>query len=116
LFSSAAENRISSLVLENSRHKTQIMARYLFVKYFAVVLFGGLIVAGASLIVWAQELSIGYNAWTARLRLRYPQIFRLPTPEVQARNIEIMAWLYRGVGVALALESIFALIGIWNVR
>jgi hypothetical protein len=92
------------------------MARYLLVKYLAVVLFGGLIVAGAALIVWAREFSIGYNAWTARLRGRYPHIFRAPTPESQARNIEIMIWLYRGIGVALALESIFALIGIWNAH
>jgi hypothetical protein len=92
------------------------MARYLLVKYLAVVLFGGLVVAGAALIVWAREFSIGYNDWTTRLRRRYPQIFRAPTPESQARKIEIMMWLYRGVGVALALESAFALIGIWNAR
>jgi hypothetical protein len=92
------------------------MARYLLVKYLAVVLFGGLIVAGAGLIVWAREFSIGYNAWTTRLRRRYPYIFRAPTPESQARSIEIMIWLYRGIGVALALESIFALIGIWNAH
>jgi hypothetical protein len=92
------------------------MARYLLVKYLAVVLFGGLIVAGAALIVWARELSFGYNAWTTRLRRRYPRILRFPTAESQARSVEIMIWLYRGIGVALALESIFALIGIWRAR
>jgi hypothetical protein len=92
------------------------MARYLLVKYLAVVLFAGLIVAGAGLIVWARELSVGYNDWTTRLRQRYPQIFGAPRPESQARKIENMMWLYRGVGVALALESAFALIGIWNAR
>ncbi|HXO88832.1 MAG TPA: hypothetical protein VN885_09290 [Candidatus Acidoferrales bacterium] len=92
------------------------MARYLVVKYLAVVLLAGLIVAGAALIVWARDLSVGYNDWTTRLRRRYPQIFQAPTPESQARSIEIMMWLYRGVGVALALESAFALIGIWNAR
>jgi hypothetical protein len=92
------------------------MPRYLLVKYFAVVLFGALVVAGAALIVWARELSMGYNDWTTRLRRRYPRIFRVPTPESQARTIEIMMWLYRGIGVALAIESAFALIGIWSVR
>jgi hypothetical protein len=92
------------------------MPRYLLVKYFAVVLFGALIVAGAALIVWARELATGYNDWTTRLRRRYPRIFRVPTPEVQARKIEVMTWLYRGIGAALALESAFALIGIWNAR
>jgi hypothetical protein len=92
------------------------MARYLLVKCLVVVLFDGLIVVGAALIVWARELSVGYNDWTTRLRRRYPQIFRAQTPESQARKIEIMMWLYRGVGVALALESAFALIGIWNAR
>jgi hypothetical protein len=92
------------------------MARYLLVKYLAVLFFAGLIVAGAALIVWARELSLGYNDWTTRLRRRYPQIFGAPTPESQARKIEIMMWLYRGIGVALALESAFALIGIWNAR
>jgi hypothetical protein len=91
------------------------MARYLLVKYLAVVLFAGLIVAGAALIVWARELSVGYNDWTTRLRQRYPKIFGAPTPE-SPRKIENMMWLYRGVGVALALESAFALIGIWNAR
>jgi hypothetical protein len=92
------------------------MARYLLIKYLAVALFDGLIVAGAALIVWAREFSMGYNAWTNRLRGRFPHIFRAPTPESQARNIEIMSWLYRGIGVALALESIFALVGIWNAH
>ncbi|MGB9068392.1 MAG: hypothetical protein WCC21_07465 [Candidatus Acidiferrales bacterium] len=92
------------------------MARYLLVKYLVLVLFGGLIVVGAALIVWAREFSIGYNAWTTRLRRHYPHVFRAPTPESQARSVEIMIWLYRGVGVALALESIFALIGIWNAH
>jgi hypothetical protein len=92
------------------------MVRYLLVKYLVVALFAGLIVAGAALIVWAREFSMGYNAWTSRIRRRYPHIFRAPTPESQVRNIEIMIWLYRGIGVALALESIFALIGIWNAH
>jgi hypothetical protein len=92
------------------------MPRYLLVKYFTVVLLNCFIVAGAALIVWARELSLGYNAWTTRLRRSCPRLFRAPTQESQAKNIERMIWLYRGVGVALALESIFALIGIWNMR
>ncbi len=53
---------------------------------------------GVTVLYFAKPLSERYNAWTTRLRERYPQINPPPTPEMRKRNTQIMTWLFRFIG------------------
>ncbi len=66
----------------------------------------GYAIVGLVLAFWAAPLSMRYNAWTARLRERHPNINPPPTPEWRARNTKIMTVMFRIVGVFLVLISI----------
>jgi hypothetical protein len=65
---------------------------------------------GLALVVWATPLSIRYNAWTAGLRERHPNVNPPPTPEWLARNTKIMTVMFRVFGVFLVLLSIMYLL------
>jgi hypothetical protein len=64
----------------------------------------GLVSLGLALIIWANPLSVRYNAWTTRLRERHPNINQPPTPEWRARNTKIMTVLFRVAGLAFLLR------------
>jgi hypothetical protein len=70
----------------------------------------GYAVVGLALIFWATPLSVRYNAWTAGLRERHPNINPPPTPEWRARNTQIMTVLFRVAGVFLVLASVMYLL------
>jgi hypothetical protein len=71
-----------------------------------LILGAGYAFIGLALIFWATPLSVRYNAWTAGLRERHPNINPPPTPEVRARNTKIMTVMFRVAGVFLVLLSI----------
>ena len=64
----------------------------------------GLVLLGLALIIWANPLSVRYNAWTTRLRENHPNINPPPTPEWRARNTKIMTVLFRVAGSAFLLR------------
>jgi hypothetical protein len=67
-------------------------------------------VVGLILLFWSATLSVGYNAWTTRLRERHPNINPPPTPEWRARNIKIMTIMFRVAGAFFVLLSILYLV------
>ena len=64
--------------------------------------------AGAFLFYSSNPLSNGYNAWTTRLRTRFPNINPPPTPEKAQSNYWAMVILFRIVGAFLFLASTWA--------
>jgi len=85
-------------------------------KTFPIIQWGCNAGLGASLLYWASQLSVRYNAWTTSLRERYPYVNKPPTPQMQDLNTKIMMWLFRVVGALFFLLSIVALIGVLNSR
>jgi hypothetical protein len=78
------------------------------------LLCGGYAVVGLPLVIWASALSLRYNAWTAGLRERHPNINPPPTPEWRARNTKIMTVLFRIVGIFFVLLATLTLLGNLN--
>jgi hypothetical protein len=70
----------------------------------------GYAILGLVLAIWARPVSIRYNAWTTRLRERYPNVNPPPTPEWRARNTKIMTAMFRIVGVFFLVLSIMYLL------
>ena len=65
---------------------------------------------GLLFVFRAGALSIRYNAWTTRLRERYPQVNPPPTPEWRSRNTKIMTVMFRIVGAFFMLMSFIYLL------
>jgi hypothetical protein len=76
-----------------------------------IVLFTQLAL-GAAAIYWATQLSERYNAWTTKLRERYPHINPPPTDEWRGKNTRIMVWLFRIAGAFCALLAVAQLLPI----
>jgi hypothetical protein len=76
----------------------------------SLILEVGYAVIGLALIVWAAPLSIRYNAWTAGLRERHPNVNPPPTPEWWARNTKIMTVMFRAAGGFFVVLSIMYLL------
>jgi hypothetical protein len=64
--------------------------------------------AGAVLFYLSKQLSKRYNAWTTRLRTRFPNINPPPTPEKAQTNYWLMVTLIRILGAFLFLASVWA--------
>ena len=71
-------------------------------------------IVGGVLLIWANPLSVRYNAWTTSFRERHPNINPPPTPEWRRRNTTIFAWILRIFGLFLALLSVLALLSLQN--
>ena len=69
---------------------------------------------GITILFLAGKLSERYNAWTTRVRERYPQVNPPPTPEWRKRNTKIMMWMFRFAGAFLSLISILSIIAVMN--
>jgi hypothetical protein len=63
---------------------------------------------GAVLLYSSKRLSKGYNAWTTRLRTRFPRINPPPTPERAQSNYWTIVILFRIVGTFLFFGSLWA--------
>jgi hypothetical protein len=74
----------------------------LFLEYFILM---NTVFAGAALFYWAKPLSQRYNAWTTRLRERFPNINKLPSPKNAQLNFKMMFILFRVCGAVLFVES-----------
>lgn len=74
--------------------------------------WGFLAVVGATLFIRAGQFSLGYNAWTTRLRERHPNINPPPTQVMLELNTKIMKWIFRVMGAFFFLLSMVAIIGI----
>ena len=74
------------------------------------------IVWGCGALLWgyvcwrSRSLSVRYNAWTARMRIRFGRDGVPPTPRVLEVNTRIMAWIIRIAAAWFALLSVFALL------
>jgi hypothetical protein len=65
--------------------------------------------AGAALFYLAKPMSERYNAWTTRLRERYPKISKPPTPEKAMLNYKIMVIWFRVVGALVFADAVYYL-------
>jgi|GEM_PF-2781001 hypothetical protein len=80
-------------------------------KILTTLIYTGPALLGALMVYRAKKLSIAYNAWTTGVRERNPHINPPPTPEAREKNTLIMTWLFRLVGLFVALFSILLLLG-----
>jgi hypothetical protein len=76
------------------------------------VVHSTIVLMGLALIYWPKPLSLRYNAWTTRMRERYPHINPPPTPEWRRRNTTIMTVMFRVMGLFFVVMSGLALVGI----
>ena len=73
------------------------------------------IVWGCGALLWgyvcwrSRSLSVRYNAWTARMRIRFGRDGVRPTTRVLEVNTRIMAWIIRIAAGWFALLSALAL-------
>jgi hypothetical protein len=68
------------------------LSSLLLLEYF---ILANVTFAGAALFYWAKPLSNRYNAWTTRLRERFPNINEPPSPKNAQLNFKIMFILFR---------------------
>ena len=66
-----------------------------------VALDASLALLGLAVFYLSKLLSRKYNAWTTRLRARFPKLNPPPTPQMAEVNYKIMLNLFRICGVAL---------------
>jgi len=57
----------------------------------AYLLYANVAFAGAALFYWATPLAERYNAWTTRIRQRFPNINERPSPNNAQLNVKIIA-------------------------
>lgn len=74
------------------------------------------IVWGCGALFWgfvcwrSRVLSVHYNGWTTRMRIRFGRDGVPPTPRMLEVNTRIMAWIIRIAAAWFALLSVFALL------
>jgi len=62
-------------------------------------------------VCWrSRQLSLRYNAWTTRMRIRFGRDGAAPTPRTLEVNTRIMAWIIRIAAAWFALLSVLALL------
>jgi len=80
----------------------------------AYFLFANSIFVGAALFYWAKPISEQYNAWTARIRQRFPKINEPPDRESSQMNFRIIVFFCRFCGVVLFASGIYFLFHAFN--
>jgi hypothetical protein len=68
--------------------------------------------AGVALFYWSRLLSQKYNAWTTRLRTKFPNINPPPTPQMAQLNHKVMLNLIRICGVILFAGAVWAALAV----
>jgi hypothetical protein len=79
----------------------------LLLEYF---ILANIVFAGAALFYWAKPLSQRYNAWTTRLRERFPNINEPPSPKYAQLNFKIAFILFRVCGAFLFADAGYLLL------
>jgi len=80
----------------------------------AYLLYANVALAGAALFYWATSLAERYNAWTTRIRQRFPNINERPSPNNAQLNVKIIAIFNRVCGAFLVVDAAYYLLHALN--